>query len=435
MAKFLAVIFTTIITSFYFFPFEFTFLPGVNTKMAMAGLGLVIVGFQLAKARNSQLNKDMFVLSVMAALVSLAGLLAVVINGTRDYTYASYIISMWVWMSGAYVTVSLIKKVHGTLSVKLVCNYIIAVCAAQCAIALMIDNLPEVKTFVDSFLGGTEGYMGKNETRLYGIGAALDVAGLRFTVALVMIAFLVMQNDDEELRKYRSIYIILFFFITVVGNMMARTTIVGVILSLVYWFYMSTIHKMRTSEDYGYIWRWIFGALIIFLPLLIHLYNTDANFYHNIRFAFEGFFSLAEKGRWDVSSNEILKNMYVFPDNAKTWIIGDGYIENPYSRDPYYTGPIWGGYYMATDVGYLRFIFYFGLIGLATFMTFFFKAMSICAQRLPQYRILFIAFLVINYLVWFKVATDIFLVFALFLCVSAQENEEGRLMELSEENQ
>ena len=90
---------------------------------------------------------------------------------------------------------------------------------------------------------------------------------------------------------------------------------------------------------------------------------------------------------------------------------------------------------MATDVGYLRFIFYFGLIGLATFMTFFFKAMSICTQRLPQYRILFIAFLVINYLVWFKVATDIFLVFALFLCVSAQENEEGRLIELSEENQ
>ena len=89
---------------------------------------------------------------------------------------------------------------------------------------------------------------------------------------------------------------------------------------------------------------------------------------------------------------------------------------------------------MATDVGYLRFIFYFGLIGLVAFMTFLNKAIAVCVKHSPQYRILFIAFLVINYLVWFKVATDIFLVFALFLCVSAQENEEGRLMELKEEN-
>ena len=44
MIKILSIIFTIVVTSFYFFPFEFTFLPGVNTKMAMAGLGLVIFG-------------------------------------------------------------------------------------------------------------------------------------------------------------------------------------------------------------------------------------------------------------------------------------------------------------------------------------------------------------------------------------------------------
>lgn len=50
--------------------------------------------------------------------------------------------------------------------------------------------------------------------------------------------------------------------------------------------------------------------------------------------------------------------MYVFPDNLKTWIIGDGYFNGPEDSDPYYTGEIWDiGYYKGTDVGYLRFIF------------------------------------------------------------------------------
>lgn len=62
--------------------------------------------------------------------------------------------------------------------------------------------------------------------------------------------------------------------------------------------------------------------------------------------------------------------MYVFPDNLKTWIIGDGYFSNPYNTDPFYIGTRSRGYYMGTDVGYLRFIFYFGLIGLSAFIAF-----------------------------------------------------------------
>jgi uncharacterized membrane protein len=79
---------------------------------------------------------------------------------------------------------------------------------------------------------------------------------------------------------------------------------------------------------------------------------------------------------------------------------------------------------MATDVGYLRFIFYFGLIGLIAFISYFIKVMGVCVRRLPQYKVVFVLFILVNFIVWFKVATDIFLVFALFLCVSAQEEKE-----------
>lgn len=52
------IVIMVIITSFYFFPFEFTFLPGVNTKMAMAGIGLVLLSVDLAKSHKSVIGKD-----------------------------------------------------------------------------------------------------------------------------------------------------------------------------------------------------------------------------------------------------------------------------------------------------------------------------------------------------------------------------------------
>lgn len=116
--------------------------------------------------------------------------------------------------------------------------------------------------------------------------------------------------------------------------------------------------------------------------------------------------------------------MYVFPDNIKTWIIGDGYMENPYVSDPYYVGPRWHGYYMATDVGYLRFIFYFGLIGLSIFSYFMFLAGKINVNRFKEQKLLFWMLIAVHFIVWFKVATDIFLVFALFLMIDEGENEE-----------
>jgi hypothetical protein len=98
MWKLIKILLAGIAVSFYFFPFEFTFLPGVNTKMAMAGVGLVLYVLDLAKGRAPQINKDGFQIAVIAALVSLCGLASVIINNTNDYTYATYIVSMFVWL-------------------------------------------------------------------------------------------------------------------------------------------------------------------------------------------------------------------------------------------------------------------------------------------------------------------------------------------------
>jgi hypothetical protein len=141
-----------------------------------------------------------------------------------------------------------------------------------------------------------------------------------------------------------------------------------------------------------------------------------------MRFGFEGFFNYFEKGKFDYTSNETLKNMYILPDNPKTWIIGDAYFNNPKMIDPYYTGEVTEGYYKNTDIGYLRFIFYFGVIGLLMFSFYFIEVGKTCMQRHPEWKVMFLLLLLLHFAVWAKVSTDLFLAFAPFLCFSYDED-------------
>ena len=418
--KGILMVLTTIILNFYFFSIDLRFMPSVNTKMVLGGLGLFVLAYQLVKKGGALINKDTFVLSVCAALVSLAGFVSVVYNGTPDYTYATYLISMWVWLSAAYVVVTWMRWAHGTVSVFIVCNYLIVLCVAQCSLALGMEFYPPLKQVVYSLLDeGTVAFMEKKD-RLMGFGAGLDVAGSRFAAILIMIPFVCMQYR-QKVTKYIPLYILAFFIICVIGNMIGRTTTIGAILAVASFFVFSKFYQMDAFNKR--LGLWLMGLLVVVVPICAIAYNTVPEFHDLLRFGFEGFFSLAEKGEWEVHSNEMLKEGFIFPDNPKTWLIGDGYFGTT-DLDPYYTGRRWAGFYRGSDVGYSRFLFYFGLFGLLAFSFFIFKAGMVCVRRFNAIKYMFIVLLALNFIYWVKVSTDIFLVFALFLCISQSENEE-----------
>ena len=417
--KLIAMLFLVFLTSMFFFPFEFTFLPGINTKMAMAAVGLFLFALDLAKGRAASLDRSFFLLSFLAALVSLAAFASAVINHTNDYTYASYIVSMWVWMGAAYVVVSAIKWVHGEATVEIVGNYLIAVCVMQCGLAIMIDSFLWLKNLVSDLilgLGFVDNQTLEEANRLYGIGCSLDVAGTRFSCVLVIIAFLSLKIAGTEKKQWIWLYLLSFFAISVIGNIIARTTIIGVGLAMLVWLIGAAADRNAEGNRLYIISRWIVVGIVAVIVCTV-LYTESPVFKDNFRFGFEGFFSLFETGKWETNSNNILKNMIVFPDNLHTWIIGDGYLENPYRRDMNYIGPNFGGYYMATDIGYLRFIFYFGLVGLLLFCVYMAACAKELMKRFPAYSWMFFCILLINFIVWMKVSTDIFVVMAIFLCI------------------
>lgn len=426
MYKVVIYILSTIITSFYFFPFEFTFLPGANTKMIMAGMGLVVLGIRLAKGQKMSIDKDVFVLSIYAIMISFASLATMIYNNTNDNSFLTYFISMWVWLGGAYFVAMWLKQAHGYLSVRLVSHYLICVCVAQCVIALTMDMYSPLKQFVDSFLGGEEAFMGKAGDRLYGIGAALDVAGFRFAAVLVIIFVLCTRTKEIWLQ---FLYVFAYFVILIIGSMIGRSTVMGAGVAFVFLMGYSLLRKdEERTTCIGQFWKAFALISILSLPLVIYQYNTSPSIRENLRFGFEGFFSLYEKGYWSTNSTDILEKMVVFPESLKTWVIGDGYCANPYA-DPFYTGPSYHGFYMATDIGFLRFLFYFGIIGTMAIVLYMCNVSLACVRRFPNYRILFVLLLLLTLIEWLKVSTDIFLVFAIFLCISPEEQEEAERMD------
>ncbi len=423
--KWFYIILTGIVVSLFYFPFEFTFLPGINTKMMMAGLGLVLVLLSLIYQREPLVPKSLFILFLIASSVSLVSFFSITYNRTPDTAYVNYIISAAVWLSAAFVACTVIHRVHGYINVDLIVFYLASVCVFQCVIALVIDYVPVVQHFVDRWVVGGAFY--HDIHRLYGIGTGLDVAGTRFSCVLVALGYFIGRKSGDFKGWLLALLFLAFALITVIGNMIARTTLVGAALGLGYVLLcglnlMRQPFQARSTRFIGTIGT----VLLVTVPVIIIFYNTNEQFHDLIRFGFEGFFSLAETGKWEVSSNEVLEGMVVWPEDLETWIIGDGYFQSQ-RWDPNYVGdaPEYGaGYYMGTDIGYCRFVFYFGLVGLLAISSVMIYAAFICVKEYPKYALLFWIALLAGFIMWWKAATDIFVFFTIFICASFFKEEE-----------
>lgn len=425
MIKVLKILLTVLVTSFFFFPFSFSFFPSQNTKNLLAVAGLVFVIMELVRRKDLSVPRELLILLFLSGMVSLLSLISITYNQTPDTTYVSFIRATAIWLSSAFAVIYIIRSVHGYIDVSLVAHYLIGVCVFQCIMAMLIAFVPAVQVFVDSHvMQGQE--MLREMDRIYGIGAFLDIAGSRFACVLVAIAFLI-TSPKKVSTGLVVFYTFSFIVISIIGNMIARTTTVGMILGISWVLLSPFITKKNEihSDIFGKSMV-ILATSLILIVVSVVLYQGSPEVRDLIDFGFEGFFSLIQTGEWQVSSNDQLATMVVWPEELRTWIIGDGYFANS-RNDPNYLGNTTDqGFYMGTDIGYLRFIFYFGLAGLVWIIAFIIYSAFICCKYFKEYTWLFVMALLVGLVVWAKVSTDVFLFFALFLCAAyLQETQEA----------
>ena len=156
---------------------------------------------------------------------------------------------------------------------------------------------------------------------MFGIGCALDVAGVRFSAILLLVAHQIATNAQAGEKSLTIITLLsAFLIITVVGAMISRTTVVGAALGLAY----MAVANLKISRG-GYVSsrqvRIFLVAVVILIvggALAVYLYQSSQVFYENVRFGFEGFFNWVETGEFRTGSTDHLQTMWVWPTGKST---------------------------------------------------------------------------------------------------------------------
>ncbi|MCQ2130012.1 MAG: hypothetical protein MJY94_01305 [Bacteroidales bacterium] len=301
------------------------------------------------------------------------------------------------------------KAEHGRVSISLLIRYLLFVSVVQCLLAVLIDNISAIRLLVWNVF--TLSQRAVEGGRLYGIGASLDSGGIRFATTLLLTShFIVNDTSVKDSKVKLASYLLCFLFVSVIGSTISRTTLIGMALGLVYIAgnYGYTKYMLLTKTQIRF-----WGILLLILAIVsvysIHFYSSSAVFREYVRFAFESFFNYFEKGTFSSNSTDILMNMWIWPSDSDGWIYGYGNFDN---------------WYYHTDIGYCRFTMYCGLVGVFLFSIFFIYNAYAIKDKYIGGKVLSLMLLVVVFVIWIKVSTDIFQFFALLFLINGDFEQE-----------
>lgn len=405
MWRIIKVLILTVAVSFYVFPFSFPFLPyAVNSKILVAVFGIAAFIYDSIRRHGMYFSEPVLFSGLLAAIFSVWTLLCITLANTYTTDYADYIVSYLTWMFGAYGAYSILRTSYEKVDLEILVRYLALVGVFQCVIAVLIDNISLVQSLVDHFHADAAYY--REHHRMYGLGAALDPAGVRFSVILVMIAhqFSTCPNVRSS-SLYQATDLIAFAIITIIGAVISRTTVVGAGLGLFY--IIITLIRMRkggfvtTRMVQAFFWFFIVMAGIV--GAAIYFYRTSDTFQGYLRFGFEAFFNWVETGEFSTGSTDVLETMWVWPSDTRTWLIGRG---------------VFGVYETNSDIGYCNFIALCGLIGMVIFSFYFLYCHIVQNRKFRMFGLTSILLIAITFIIWAKVSTDIFFIDALLFCIA-----------------
>lgn len=413
MRKILISLIMMLAVSFYLFPFMFTLLPTetLNSKNLMAGFGFLAFVYDSIRKRAMNLSEPTVFSALLAAIFSVWCLYSVTAANTYEMEYASYIVSFFIWMSGAYGVYFLLNLVHEKVTLEILVRYLAAVGLFQCVTAVLIDNIGAVETLVDKIMYVPGDYY-KVHHRMYGLGAALDPAGIRFSVILIMIAHLFSTNANVRSNgTYQALLLGSYAVILVIGAVISRTTTIGGIMGIFY--IIISLFRMRKG---GFVttrmvasFFWFFIVMAVIIGVSVFFYRTSDTFYQYVRFGFEGFFSWVETGEFSTGSTDVLETMWVWPTDLHTWIFGRG---------------TYGVFENFSDIGYVNFTFYCGLVGMVLFSIYFLYCHLVQNNKFSNFQIASWMLVALTFIVWLKVTTDIFFIDALLFCIVGDYDQD-----------
>lgn len=377
---------------FYVFSTQFIFVPGnLGTRVLIGVWGMysLFIHHNDDKFKNRTIRNFRKYLLYLVPLI-IFSILTMIINGTSDFEFIKYSISMiLVFFASYYVANRLIvNSKYNIFSVIDLLKYVVIVHLLISICAFVFLPFQDVIIGIQALkLNERSDYDYILSARLVGLGPSFFVAGIIYCCTLVLITFklLFMKMSSFEITKD----VISFLFIILFGVFTSRMIILGLALSIL----LFVFSKRKTRQN---TWKVFFPVLLLIIPLTIFVYiNT---IYNNpemekmVHHGYEMLQNVQDKGEASSASTNHLMTMYeTYPSEVGTLLYGDGH----------FTSLKGDGYYKDIDIGYYRLVFYFGVFGTFFYFLFQYKVLSLMRRSFRHTklltRILFILVIVLNF--------------------------------------
>lgn len=380
MNRVIGVISVLVILFYYIYPqalslfgYSFLFTTG------LIGLGLFLY-------HNSPFQEVIRIGLAYLPIILLALLSAYMNNNYNDQFVWNLFKTQFAYIFSSYLIIFIFFHAHPNGSVKLLMYYVVGVAVLQGIISIAMHLNPQVYDFFDSIQ--TLDYMAAARraetrgTRLLGYGTAFFGAGIVYSAALVLLAYMIVAEKRSAFQTI--LFTLLYAFVFFVGILSARTTLIGMGVSLLLMIAILVMKREKHTKQFFIFFLLTLVSITILQTIAYSYFPEFANW------AFEAFINYSETGELRTDSSDSLSHMFVFPDDLQTWIFGKATME------------FWG-----TDVGYSRLLFYFGLPGLI--MYFFYSGVLVkyAFTKNVALNLTYIALLVLSIVLNYKGLTDL----------------------------
>ena len=336
----------------YFFPIEFVFLP-FSTIRIPEFLGMVGFVYLLF---SRLIPKSLLYVYVCGILIVFVGVCSTsVLNNSNDYSLL-YLkgVYLYLYSFSSFVIVMMARKVSNKQTFYVVLEWLVFISLIYAVISFVFYLYPDFYTLYTSFIRVDNDSLYKAERglsfRLIGLSNKVNFANAAVHYGIAIWAvILLLKYKFSFFYNHKIIANIAISVFSIAGILSGRTFFILLVMTVL------LIYLLYKREGFIYSLN---KSIVLFIPLIIVVFvgvaYLAADNSRMIEWAFELF--LNSDNGMQTESTDVLKDMWaVLPDNLHTWWFGDGMYLTEL------------GFYKGTDVGYLRNVFYWGLIGSFTY--------------------------------------------------------------------
>ena len=404
MMKFILKITSLILFYIVIFRPELKLLPfSVNVTFGIIGMIFYVLFHKEMLFSNSSSNGLRPIVASILPFV-MVSLITGVLHPDGDWYFLKYGFSVILSYFSVFTPVFFLFKGCGEVKFATVVKYLVACNYIYIIVALAMFIIPDIREIALSLLEEEDNTLAALERteglRLQAFGTSFFNSGVIEGFFIILLALCVRVDIFNS--RWKIFFIISILFFSFLGMLLARTTVIGIAVAfiLLILYYARNTKRMFYEPIMAILLSAVFvGTFVISNPQL------TKNFSDVMEWAFEAFYNYKNTGSFETySSNKTISMYQIIPNDLSTWIIGDGQWIDKSGM----------GYYMGTDVGWTRQVFFFGLVGVFSMCFYYLKTLKlIYVKHLKSFwgsygTVALYSFLLYTFLLNMKGFADIF---------------------------